>query len=272
MMDTKQYQKLLFEVEKKKTSDLTGLTTLASRHSHATVMTEPDSGVEQVIAFVGPDYQLVKNEELLIPLHNALSDNHDLDIKTSMWNHSQFDAKFIIKDKKQEIILNDTIFPMVKIKNSYDGRVRLNIQMGFFRLICSNGLTAPIGEMRELQGIHTQSINEIVTKYIDFVGEFLNISKTAAEAYQPLLEKKIDENLLETIIAQVTKGTKFPKRQIESAIDIMHVESEKLRQPMNSWLVYNGLNNIIHDDEVGLDITKADSTDALILDNLLELS
>ena len=81
-MNTSDYQNLLFKVEKKKTSELTGLTTLASRHSHATVMTEPDSGIEQVIAFVGPDYELVKNEDILLPLHEALKDNYDLDIKS----------------------------------------------------------------------------------------------------------------------------------------------------------------------------------------------
>ena len=269
MATKKDYENLLFKVEKKKTSELTGLSTLASRHSHATVMTEPDSGVEQVIAFVGKDYELVKNEDLLIPLHNALKDEYDVGIKAAHNNYSQFEATFTIKDQGFNMGKGDEIFPQVKIQNSYDGRLRLKIKAGFYRLICSNGLTAPVGEERELEGIHTASVTEIIEQYLDFVGEYVKISKSMVEVYKPLLDVKIDELMLEELIGDLTKGTKFPKRQIESAIDIMNFEAEQLKVKPNGWLLYNGLNNIIYDPETGLDMTKADKTDAIILDRLL---
>tara|TARA_R110001632_G_scaffold29501_2_gene78279 strand:+ start:305 stop:1117 length:813 start_codon:yes stop_codon:yes gene_type:complete len=270
-MSKADYQKLLFKVEKKKTSELTGLTTLASRHSHATVMTEPDSGIEQVIAFVGPDYELVRNEDILIPLHEALKDDYKLEIKTSHRNYSQFEATFTVKDKSLSIMKGDEIFPQVKIQNSYDGRLRLKIKAGYYRLICSNGLTAPVGEEREMDSIHTASIKELVDQFVGFIGEFINISKSTAEIYKPLVDIKIDELMVEELINDITKGTKFPKRQIETAIDIMNFEAEQLKVKPNGWLLYNGLNNVIYDDDHGLDMTKADKADAMILDKLLLL-
>lgn len=269
-MNTSDYQNLLFKVEKKKTSELTGLTTLASRHSHATVMTEPDSGIEQVIAFVGPDYELVKNEDILLPLHEALKDNYDLDITSKNDNYSRFETKFSIKEKGLEIIPGDTIMPQIKIQNSYDGRLRLKIRAGFYRLICSNGLTAPIGEEKELNGIHTSSVTGLINQYLDFVGQYVDLTKSMIETYKPLVEMKIDAEMVEELIGTITKGTKFPKRQIDTAIDIMNYEAEQLNIKPNGWLLYNGLNNVIYDDKVGLDITKADGADELLLNRLLK--
>ncbi len=265
------YDHLLFPVRKVEADTITNMPILATRHSHANVMTD-DDGNDQIIAFVGEGYQLVKNEDLLKPLDAFLTDNYEVEMKTQHSNYSRFSTTFIIKNKGQEIIQGDTIFPMIKVQNSYDGRLKLNIQLGFHRLVCSNGMTAPIGELRKVAGIHTASITELVNQFLNTVEDFLAEAHEHMKTYNPLIEKEIDEVILQETIEAAIKGTKFPKRQIEDAVDIMRYESDTLKQPMSAWLIYNGLNSIIYDEDGGMDITKADEADAKILDNLLELS
>lgn len=267
-MKQKPYDHLLFPVRKVEADTLTNLPILASRHSHATVMTD-EKGNDQIIAFVGDSYSLVKNEDLLKPLDAMLSRNFDIEIKSTHSNYSRFSTSFIIKNKGQDIVVGDTIYPMVKIQNSYDGRLRLNIQLGFHRLVCSNGMTAPIGEVKKLNSIHTESVQDTVKKYLEVVEDFLAEAFEHMKLYNPLVEKKIDATVMQETIERVIKGTKFPKRQIETAMDIIEHEAKELKQPLSHWLVYNGLNSVIYDEDYGVDMTKADKVDEQILNNLL---
>lgn len=60
-----------------------------------------------------------------------------------------------IRMKKSYIIDGDTLFPELVIKNSYDGSCPLIVEMGVFRLVCTNGLVVKSKDFGSLKIRHT---------------------------------------------------------------------------------------------------------------------
>lgn len=73
-------------------------------------------------------------------------------------------------------------FPQISLINSHNLSRRFSLSLGFFRLVCSNGLIAPTGLVQSIQPtLHRQGAfgkdNEIINILSDTFGQFDNIIK-----------------------------------------------------------------------------------------------
>ncbi len=86
--------------------------------------------------------------------------------------------KHMVKMSQTEKLFNGEIQPQVIIFNSYDGTAALNIHIGMFRFICSNGMIAGTHEQEPLRILHSnRNWQELVHEYIDTYAEKLEIQK-----------------------------------------------------------------------------------------------
>lgn len=238
--------------------------------SHAIIVTKPD-GEERIVQFCSDLYHLVPNDTVIPELEKEVSRFFKIEKKIKMWGWSRFFIDFIIKDKSIEISKGDNVFARFRTINSYDGAIRYHYQMGFWRQICGNGLTIPIGEVRELVSMHTPKLGKETSfeALLQMTSEFMAEASDIAEIYYELQENTVKDWMMR--IEEVAEETSFPISLTEDVAYRMGKELEALPgiEP-NDWLVYNAFNyQLNHNDELKAKESKKDTMDQEVLDYLL---
>ena len=103
----------------------------------------------RVVHACSPSYGLLTNQDFFGKMEEEL-ELEGLQFKTRSFNHndSRFSVDYILDDDSKIITVNDqrnngiddTIVPMIRLTNSYDGSLKTAGYLGFFRKICHNGM------------------------------------------------------------------------------------------------------------------------------------
>ena len=161
------------------------------------------------------------------------------------------------------------------VQHSYNGLTKYRIMFGYFRLVCSNGLVIPLEEMDEynlsIVGKHTASINNSFHELDNMLKFFVNngrqiildttlkFESLAANIYtggSAILDVK--ERIEEVLKA--SKITAISNKSFDTVNSIFNTITEELEKPemsdynkeMNDWLIYNGINAYIHNDDLNV--------------------
>lgn len=258
---------VFFPVKKVPCKDIMGDSyNFANRFTHAIVAETPNG--PHIVNFCSENYSLVSNEEVVKPFQKELKKWYDIDLKIRGNGLSRFFFEFILKDKGLSVDSKDKIFPKITLVNSYDGSIKYQFQMGMYRLVCSNGLTIPAGEVKGIKKMHTPSV-EKSTNYesiMEMSAEFLASSKDVLGFYKELQSKKVSS--VEERVQEIGDNTKFPSRQLENVLVSISEERVELGiKDYNDWLVYNGFNRQLnHSEEISLPIHKKEKIDQQILE------
>lgn len=221
----------------------------------AIIIHKPEGGFH-VGGLASEKYSLVKNEDLFLPIADKLDSlfgAKNIDIRLSYSKDFEYHLFFEMKGLKTNVI--DSLYPMSEATNSYTTQIQAAQRNLIGRLICTNGMMT-ISEKALLFNVkHTKSetgvfmdmdtllkdtellFNDfgVMTQHVDL----LNSVKLSA------LKGKNNTERFESII----KGTNFPKKQVESALNIAMREASQLKQNLTLWLAYNGFNHILNHDK-----------------------
>lgn len=255
---------ILFPVQKVETSSIlpVGFAT-HSDNSHAIVATLEDNS-HRVLNFCSSRYALVPNSIAIVPaiekikaagLQHKMSVNH-VDHRKFYVNIDFMEHAHSVGESK------DLIFPRVKITHSYDGTLKYGFTFGWFRLVCSNGLVIPVKE-KEAQNInvvgkHTNLINHNISLFFEKLTYFLNNATLIKKNFEVLADRavlnpadRIEEVLRATQFIKKEEKTDRDNALIEYVERIVTMEAEKLSYTnVNDWLIYNGINHLIHNEEL----------------------
>jgi hypothetical protein len=136
--------------------------------------------------------------------------------------------------------------PEMVIVNSYNGESSLRFYMGFFRLVCSNGLTMPVpgyedvvtsAKRRHLKGPSMDSFTKNLDERICAVFDGL---LTIQSKFSAMASRTITQEQETSIVAQLGLG-KAQLSQLE------HIRSGSLgrdNEP-NLWALYNAINEAL---------------------------
>lgn len=211
-------------------------------------------------------YELVPNNSIFPPIRQILLDNNiQFTEQYEHINHARFYAKYIIENKElaANVGPNDFVKPQIVVQHSYNGLTQYSIQFGYFRLICSNGLTIPVKGMEDynlsIKGKHTSSIlksfEQLNDKLQFFVSE--NVGKIIVEKYTKMYDNWIDNvkdratEILTKSNITIVENSKF--NLLNYIGGIAASEAEKLyndNSKINDWLLYNAINRYIFDDQL----------------------
>lgn len=79
----------------------------------------------------------------------------------------------------------DTLFPEIVIMNSHDGSCPLRVEMGVFRLVCTNGLVVKSRDLGEIKirhmGTPEEAAFQIITQFAANAPKFVQAQKQLAE-------------------------------------------------------------------------------------------
>jgi hypothetical protein len=251
---------LLFHVEKLLVSDVLNASTISSTEYGIFGYINGNGkrrGKPMLLNTCSNIYELVPNSSIFPVIERML---RKAKIKYSvtyrMLDYSRFYADFTLEDGAVSIGNGqDKIKPVIKIEHSYNGLLKYKMTFGWFRLICSNGLTVPVQGKEDqnftITGKHTKEILNSLTGLLEKIAYFTKNTKEYSKKFEVMADtwvKNWEDRVLEITAATGVglRGAKFNKKteQFEGQIfDKIREEAAQLyKGQVNDWLIYNGIN------------------------------
>lgn len=213
----------------------------------------------KIVNVVSNSYGHIPNELFFKKAEQMLIDSRlNFHKQTINRNDRSFVTDFIIEDENQFSVKNDkdSILPMLRFKNSYDGGEKTSGHFGFYRKVCSNGLHVAETEI-DFSIKHTRNsidlimprLNMLFEKFLD--NEFYSIVRK----FDKLKEIEIiDTKAFVRNILERTKLFKYecsdknpePSKKSREVIEILDNEAILLNEAPNLWLGYNAFNSVLH--------------------------
>ena len=253
---------ILFDVEMRDNPRVTN-------PEYSKVVTGIIDGQEIDLNYCSPRYELVPNTEIF-PVVRQILVNHNIQFTENYYslNNARFYAEYVIEDQRFSYKIGgsngDIVKPMLRVQHSYNGLTKYMINFGYYRMVCSNGLVIPIDEMKEynmyVTGKHTQSIKRSLEKLSNTITYFAEnaaqITSAITAKYDELAGNEVtnvDDRIKEVLNAakiNIRENNKFNtldyiKNRISGEIDLYGGRT-------NDWLIYNAVNQYIHDDSLNV--------------------
>lgn len=95
---------------------------------------------KQPIGLVSDKYELLKHDQVIKGFREALSKTKTTEKISLARDGAQMFATYTMSAMKFEVRKGDMVSLQLFVKNSYDGSNALQIALGAFRLVCSNGM------------------------------------------------------------------------------------------------------------------------------------
>lgn len=226
------------------------------------------NGEEKLLNQCSDVYALVKNEDIFPNIEDVLRKNGiEYSATYQHIDNVRFYVNYRIEDQRFAHYMkgtNDKIMPMLRVRHSYNGLTKYGIVFGYFRLVCTNGLTIPVEEMKEFNlsivGKHTEQINrsfdDLNRMLIKFVNNAELITGRIIDKYERLggvwVEKPADR-IIEVLNATgitIVDTTKF--NTVNDILNRITKESSAksglgYNNRVNDFLIYNGINQYLND-------------------------
>jgi hypothetical protein len=241
--------------------------------------------------YCSPIYELVPCVDIFPKVEEIFKNQGiDFSVEYSHTQNTRFYGNFTIEDPRFGYRIkgtNDIIKFVWNFQHSYNGLTKYKGIAGFYRLVCSNGLTVPIAEMKEynlvLEGKHTAAIMHSLQEFEQIL---LNVTanlgqvKTAITAKYELLggrmvvrtEDRVKEVLKASGIIAVENSKFNTVANILSRIEKEANDSNLgYNGKVNDWLIYNGINQYVNDNDLNIAAPeKRRETDSKVLEFMLE--
>lgn len=214
-------------------------------------------------------YELIPNSEIFPNIEEVL-DNSGLkySVEYSHINHVRFYADYVIHDKDLSYSMNgttDKIKPKLTVQHSYNGMTDYAINFGYFRMICTNGLTIPVEEMSEynlsIKGKHTTQVIKSFEKLNEMLHTFIEnrtVIGLAITSKFESLNKEAVLNVEDRIkeVLEASKITAVENKKFDTIADITErINAEAIdtnlgyKGTVTDWLIYNGINQYLNDNK-----------------------
>lgn len=235
-------------------------------------------------------YELVENERIFPNIEQVLFNNAiDFDVTYKHINDVRFYADYNITDSRFAYKMNgtnDLINPMIRVQHSYNGLTKYAIVFGYFRLVCTNGMTIAVEEMKEfnlsIKGKHT----EIILKSLEMLNDKLNffvqnaalITSKIVSKYEQLADNvvvNVEDRITEVL--EAAKITAVDNSKFNTIEDILSRIEAEAKMPnlgyngkVNDFLIYNGINQYLNDDSINIQAPeKRAETDSIVFEYML---
>lgn len=173
--------------------------------------------------------------------------------KITIISGAKFYVSYIIMERAKSITVND-VFPRIDIWNSYDGTVKLRKELGFYRLLCSNGLSRPTEKTSVISFKHTsgEKHQEKIEDIVKVAKNFLVDSRNDMAIFERMNRKKADIRTLRKTADKAAIGKNVIKEaekrfkiETENKIPYINEHNEAVVSevvPSTMFTVYNALN------------------------------
>ena len=213
------------------------------------VITQVD-GKPKIVGMHGSNYQLTTNQDLIGKAVQQLNNEFGeggYAVTVKNLDDRQFKIDFIVNNKTiglPKVGKNDGVNLKYSIINSYDGRVKPDVKVGLWRMVCTNGLHAFAFESASNGKKHVDTLSIDLSKIENQIDE----AKSKIQKFEKLRERALTTKEAQEALEFVKEQkTMFQVRQLETVEQIYNSEITKLGETEgNAWLLYNGFNNVLN--------------------------
>jgi hypothetical protein len=213
----------------------------------------------KIVNVVSNRYGHIPNELFFKKAEQLLMDaNLTYHKRTINRNDRSFITDFIIEDNNQFSLKNgkDKILPMLRFKNSYDGREKTSGHFGFYREVCTNGLHVAQSEIafsikhsKNNTDLIMPKLNLLFEKFLD--NEYYEITRKFREMEEIEL---IDTKAFVKEILEKTKLFRYecsdkndnPSKKSRELLDMIAEEGHDYYATPTLWDGYNAFNWMLH--------------------------
>lgn len=219
-------------------------------------------------------YELIPNSEIFPAIEQMLTQNKvKFSAKYNMINYSRFYVEYTIEDKKfaYPVGRGDYVKPCIKVQHSYNGLTKYAITVGYFRLVCTNGLVIAIEDMKEFNlnivGKHTANIVNSLNKLEGILHMFeknSTVLQTIVSKYKLLNSVAVSDvkKAIETTLKN--SGITAIENKNLNTVDSIYLRiTNELKNPVlefdgsiTNWHLYNGINSYIYDNSLNIAIPE----------------
>ena len=251
---------LFAQVEAVKTADLLGMPT-------ASKMAQTIISNGKAVTTCSDSYGLLKNIDFFGRMeHELIEEGIQYERRAFNLNDSRFYTDYVLKDDSKVITVldsknkgvDDTIVPMIRLTNSYDGSMKTAGYLGFFRKVCHNGMHMTQTQI-EFSVKHTKGnmevfiprIGELVQRFLD--NELYTIKDKIDAMKMHMIDEKQIFQWIEDLNAQdkvfrfdKSEKNNTPSLNSQLVHDIVIRDAIATNSEPNAWLVYSAFNEFIH--------------------------
>ena len=214
-------------------------------------------------------YELIPNSEIFPAIEQVLIQNKiKYHAVYQMINHARFYVEYIITDERFafEVGSGDIVQPVIKVQHSYNGLTKYSITIGYFRLVCTNGLVIAVEDMKEFNlnivGKHTANIKNSLNRLENALNMFKENSavlQIIGSKYKTLNSAKVVNNDLKGAIKLTLEksGIALNESKNLNTVDNVYLRITKelnehkelqFNGIYTNWHIYNGINSYIYDN------------------------
>jgi len=234
----------------------------------------------KIVNVVSSSYGHIPNELFFKKAEQLLIDAHlKYHKRTINRDDRAFVTDFIIEDDNQFSLKNEKgkILPMLRFKNSYDGREKTSGHFGFYREVCTNGLHVSNAQI-DFSIKHTKNNTELILpklnglfeRFLD--NEYYEITKKFREMEEIVL---IDTKAFVKDILEKTKLLRYecsdknddPSKKSREVIELINDEPFPAYSKPNLWVGYNAFNWMLHNN-LKKSFSQQEKLDKLLFDEI----
>jgi hypothetical protein len=187
------------------------------------------ANMNKILHMAGSNYNLVTNEELMLPIYDRLKQTFGesgITVRCTNEDDRRFSVRFILNESEIKVMEKDYSNLMIEVQNSYDGTLQHSISIYYWRQICSNGLMAwKKGNTYAQKHDKDYLINlkKILTK--------LNTLDEQMDSFRKLTDRRVTTKELEEIMLkarELKNHDAFPKKIIPEVPLRILQEAEQL--------------------------------------------
>jgi hypothetical protein len=228
----------------------------ASKCSHAVI----SNG--KIVHACSKGYGLLKNEDFFGAFEQELRDEHiNYEAVYRNVKDSQFVADYVLDGRMAIGTSKDLIQPKIRLINTYDGSGLSSGYLGHWRKVCKNGLHAMVYEL-DFKLRHTSkqvelaipNVRQMLERYQQAEGIMIT------RRFETLAERALTLDDLQGFVHEVVDQTELftwatseknpaPGKNAQTVLDTIKREAQLLDVVPNRWLVYNGLNEWLNNDQ-----------------------
>lgn len=231
-------QDLYFDVALQETTSLFNIP-FASHISHCVLRKD----TKKILHTCTASYNLIKNKTLIEPIHQELIQRYEISgfaTEIISYDETKFFVRFLINDRSERIQPGDELLPCIEIGNSYNGKLRSFVKMGFYRIQSRSSLKAYAFDFSN--NTKRTEIPQLDAKFLeDGFEEYDKKIKHFKKLNQRQLTKKETLSFKEDIRAIKI----FPNTLIDLVFKSFENEASRNHFKKSSWLLYCTFNKVL---------------------------
>lgn len=239
----KELQKIYFPVEKLNASSL--FPDYRFPRGKDTIIYNPDE--KRILNVCSKDYSLVSNQSLFAPIYENLVTRFGtsmIDVSVKTVDSKKFYVTMVLNNQPYQIQPGDIVKPTIELANSYDGTLKFSFSIGFYRVICSNGMMGFEKQaMQQQKHFNGQADLTKLFSMLDDVDAQLG-------RFKKLAERRLTSLEIEELTLQINEKTSYPPSLIKEVPEVLSKEREILNVEPTSWLLYHAFNNRLNHADI----------------------